>query len=212
MEGDNSFEKWIHVKAKDKVWFDGWCTGFRKMMKQEDPTGVGMFTRFVCGISEREEQLEGIEAYGLIYQEVAKAYQALEADHEGLAAEWDRITHIARTMWDLDDGLEVLVGEPIEPIEHGLEEGEDLRRLAVLDRGRAIFGATLIKAFTQLTLFSDRNLLISWAAKLYYHVHGFQAPHRMNPQQALQDSLGKSDHFAELLEEVIAKVPEAKLK
>jgi hypothetical protein len=209
-KGPVKFEQWITLELKDPEWYVLWCDAFRTQMREAvDPSKLGYFTRFICGICEKEEMLQGIRAYAHIYQEVCKAYGALKEDHtDGLEAEWERISRIARTMYALDEGL--CEDAPLEPIIPELSQEETQRRLALLDAGRAKFGKTMVQAFQHIPLFADRNLLISWAAKCYYHVHGFQAPPRFDAAQATRDAMGQSDHFAELLKDVLAQCPQAK--
>lgn len=204
------FENWVSFDSQTADWLNVWCGAFRENMKYVDPTGLGYFTRFICGICAEEEKLQGIRAYAHIFQQICKAYAALEADHTDLDAEWNRIALIARTMYDLDDGLAPPDG--FEPIVPDLTQEETQRRLTLLDAGRAKFARVLRLAFAHITLFADRNLLIAWASKVYYHVHCFQAPPRFDAAQATRDAMGQSDHFRELLDEVLAQCPEAKSK
>lgn len=203
-EGRKKFEEWIQFETK----YPEWSISFSAHMRKPDPDGLGMFTRFICGICEKEEELQGIRAFALIYQEVGKAYAALKADHQQLDAEWARIGVIARAMYDLESGI----GLPLQHLVPELSQEETQRRLALLDQGRARFGQILKEAFTKTLLYADRNLLIAWASKVYYHVHGFQAPPRFDAALATRDAMGQTDHFRELLDDVLAQCPEAKSK
>lgn len=182
-------------------------------LREEDPTRIGFFTRFILGICEREAALlkagfQEIKAFGFLFREVRNAYLALKEDHsEGLDDSWRRIKRIMEAFYILDEGL--TPGEELKPMERELGEDEAARGLQALDAGRLKFQTTLVEAFEDLHHMSDRNLLLSWARKTYYHVHCFQAPGRSDPRLAMRGAMGTSDHFLELAKEVIKESPQA---
>jgi len=201
-------EEWLALEGFDPE-SAVWATGLRATFRRHDPTGLGFCTRFICGILEREEKLEGLHAYGLVRIEVTRAYLTLEASHEGLDAEWERIQHIVRAMYDMEDGLAQKMGVySITPITPDMSPADHERCLWVLDNARLRFKRVFLDAFQVLPTIADRNLLMTWGRNVYYKVHGFQAPARTDPAQAMRDAAGGSDHFEELMQEVLAESPE----
>lgn len=116
--------------------------------------------------------------------------------------------------WALERPLgDELGADGFARMEPNLDAAEHERRIALLDRGKAVFLRHMRSAFeTTLRDVGVRNLCLKWARLEYECVHGFQAPARTTPQQAMRDAMGQSDHFAEhmmaLLTAVDGKPPE----
>ncbi len=205
-----AWEDWSSIPAELKTdKFEQWNEELYNIFRREDPTGFGMLSRFIVGIMERVDELEGQEAYGLIYAELLKCYNALKSNQDEFPHKWGRVNTIFHTMWKLENGFPQLFGDEIKMVTPDISEEEKEKRCKVYDRARVVFQEILENAFTQLELFSDRNLLILWARMVYYHVHGFQAPLRQDPNTAIEDAMGTSDHFNELLNRAIENSPEA---
>ncbi len=113
-----------------------------------------------------------------------------------------RTTAIAQIMYTLEEG-------DLLPMEPDLDHEEEQRRLMALDAGRALFKQRLLQAFGDMHKYADRNFVIGWARIVYNHVHGFQAPPTQDPARAVRDAMGQTDHFMELMQEVIDESPEA---
>lgn len=150
-------------------------------------------TVFIGTMSEHAASLEGRTAYATLFVTIRHLYYG---------APGARTAAMARCMYTLEQG-ETL------PLEPGLPREDEAHRLAALDARRAEFKQQLIDAFATMTKYADRNYVIGWARLMYSHVHGFQAPPRTDRALAIRDAMGQTDHFVELMEEVIAESPEA---
>jgi hypothetical protein len=152
------------------------------------------FNLFCAMVSEQAEANESPKgAFAELYAFVACLWH-------GMRDEQPLVRPLVKLFYDLENG----VGELL-PVERKLSLAENHQRAALLDLGRARFKALLIEAFPNLPGIGVRNVVIQWARLQYEHVHCFQAPPRLNREQAVRDSMGLSDHFAELMTEVLGE-------
>jgi len=134
----------------------------RKKLKEEDSLGYGILTRILSTITQTEEKMdadaevEDIECFGYLFREVKKLYQGLKIYQDEFEEEWNRVKLIAEAYWNLEDGLETLVGEEIKPIEQELDEQEQQRRLLVLDKAKELFKKEMI------TVESNKHVLVNY--------------------------------------------------
>jgi len=113
---------------------------------------------------------------------------------------------LCKLYWDLEHPIPGRTTR-LEPMVRGLTRQEEARRLAILDNGRAHFKRHLITAFTDpLTPVGVRNLVIRWARIQYDCWHQFQAPGRLTEAEAAKDAAGESDHFAEMMTQILEQV------
>ena len=158
-------------------------------------------THALATYSEKCETMEPRKAYRILLEAIGSMYYSNPDP---------RILNIARAFYDLEMGVPLQLGVPrLIPMERGLPPKEHETRLALLDKGRVIFKQVLLDAFVRSVTFADRNVIIRFARLVYECIHGYQAPYRLDPRQATLDAMGKSDHFAELMDEVISASTEA---
>ncbi len=133
---------------------------------------------------------------------LAELYCFVACLWHGMRDEEPLVRPLVKLFYDLEFGVSE-GGQRLKPMVHGMTPAEHARRLALLDAGKERFKRHLLEGLPGLPGIGVRNLVIRWARFQYDEVHHFQAPYRADPQQAMRDSMGLSDHFAELMEEVI---------
>jgi hypothetical protein len=154
------------------------------------------FDHFCAMVSQSAENEESPrKAFAELYAFVACLWH-------GMRDEQPLVRPLVRLYYDLEHGVSP-DGNPLEPMVPDLDAAEHARRLALLDAGRARFKALLLTGLPLLPGVGVRNLVIRWARLQYDCVHRFQAPPRTDPQLAMRDAMGLSDHFAELMTQVL---------
>ena len=184
------------------------CIDLQGIFRQPTPNAFTSWVRKTmdCEESMIKQNASSFECYGFLFGSIAHAYHVILADNKGLEEESKRIKCIAETCWKLNEGLDLLVGEPIiSIIPDEDDEDEFARKLRVLDRARIMFKHVLVEAFEELITIWDRIFIISWARKMYYHFHEFPTPYRCENKH---HSLKIADHFIDLMKEVINIVPD----
>ncbi len=182
-------------------WIDEWSLDDAVAMAKVNLALVSLSIYF-SSISETYENDVSIDAYRTLRMVITSLSKATPDEPRSQA--------VCKYYYELQFGICTTLNiEEFEPIERNLTREEHNRRLALLDKGRLLFKQTMITAFAELPFFCDRNMLIRWGRIVYDHIHCFQAPPRLSQHQAAEDAAGLSDHFAELMQEVIQASPEA---
>lgn len=123
---------------------------------------------------------------------------------DGLRDTEPMVRPLCKLFWDLENPVPGRL-ERLPHITHDMNTAETFAALAVLDTGRKHFKQHVQDAFAAtLKPIGVRNLVFRWARIQYENMHGFQAPPRYSEAQSVADSFGDSDHFAELMDEVLA--------
>jgi len=149
----------------------------------------------------------GIHLYGIMINKVVKIYNLLKENKTDFPLEYKRILNIFNAFYFLEKGVCDKLGFEIDPItseDQGKDSNFINRKLAQSDAGRKMFKEYLIWLFkTEIKSSIDRTLILRFANKAYYNIHCFQGPLRFDPKKAAEDAAGLSDHFSELVNEVI---------
>jgi len=157
------------------------------------------FDIWCARISEQTIDMPSWPAYLQLRGVVAALYHGLR-DTQPL------VRPLCQLFWDLEYPIADRV-DRLLPMEPGLTVFESQERLAVLDTERARFRQLLLTAFTgPIKAIGVRNLVIRWARIQYDCIHGFQAPATPDPARAVRDAMGLTDHFAELMDEILTQV------
>lgn len=172
---------------------EGWCAKFlpsnaAKVCAAARHIGYGGFELWCARVSEATYDMEPSDAYVELRALIASLWSGMR-DEQAL------VRPICQLYYDLE--------HPIP----GREERLPQLRPDILDAGRAHFKRLLLDAFAgPLRHIGVRNLVIRWARIQYECMHGFQAPPTTDPQRAVRDAMGLTDHFRELMDEVLTQV------
>ena len=169
-------------------------------------TNKEYFMRFICGIMERVDKIEDDdERNTLMYGEIAGLYKSIEKqkDDTSLKDYWERVKVITQVMWEIDIGISLEMKTEIKPLERNISKEEHDKRLAILDKALCLFKGYIENAFKKTDHICDKNIIIYWGRHFYYKVYGFQAPARSDPALALKDSMGLTDHYIEMIEDIV---------
>ena len=185
---------------------EGWFTRYCPTNAAEICTGANaaVFELWCARISEATIDMSPRQAYGELRALMAALWSGLRTDDGHTGAQ---VRVLAQLWWDLEHPLPERGEERFEPMEPELSTEESMRRLELLDRGKAHFKRLLIAAFTgPLQHIGVRNLVMRWARIQYECVHGFQAPPTTDPQRAVRDAMGETDHYAEMMRDILTQV------
>jgi hypothetical protein len=177
---------------------EAWCARYCPDNWAEVCLGAeqGHFALWCARMSEATIDLPPRLVYAELRALIAGVWRGLR-DNE------PAVRPLCQLYWDLEHPT----AEPLLPMEPELSTQESQRRLAALDAGRIAFKRLLLAAFTgPLQPIGVRNLVIRWARIQYECIHQFQAPPTADPARAVRDAMGLSDHFAELMDEVLTQV------
>ena len=147
------------------------------------------------------------EYYTCLYLGANDIHYAFKENHESYQKEWNRIQELVKLMWCVSDGIANEFGD-IEALTPHQPQEKQQEILVQLDKARNIFKNKIEDSWKTMTHIIDRNIIIHWSRMHYYHVHCFQAPNRLDPLQASRDAMGLSDHFQEMIDEIIKNTPE----
>jgi|SRR5579885_1332678 len=145
----------------------------------------------------------GIRLYGVMVNNISRFYYILRSNRELYSLQFERISTIIKAFYFLEEGIVDFLGFKLKRMKRTDSDEVQQEKLAKLDTGRVVFKRYLTWLFNNhMKNFVDRNLIIAFARKIYYNVHCFQAPPRVDPFQAELDASGQSDHFSELVDEI----------
>lgn len=162
---------------------------------------------YVKRTPEGSEPDLGLIMFGLMFQGMHRLYLLFKMNKHLFPGEFGRVERIAVIFHYLEYGILTELGHKLEPMDRKDSQEVGQAKLAKLDKGKALFKKKLIDEFTtNIKDTADRNLILRWAGKLYRKVHGFQAPPRLSAEQAMRDAMGSSDHYLEMVIEIMNKV------
>lgn len=172
-----SFEEYINLHTEE-LWIDRFCAMFAQNSIEEilEMTYLKFRTTHLDMKSQYNNALH-------VFKHAYIASKKLTCDSE----ESKQLDIFVHGVYELDALCGVYWNDP-----------DDLEQLAKLDEDFIKFKDYYIKTKTQLS----KDIFMRWFkafAKMLFLFNGYQAPPRLDPQQAMRDAMGLTNLFEELL-------------
>jgi hypothetical protein len=157
-----------------------------------------------------ESDITGEDLYVIMIQNIFKLYLILkEFKQEDKRYEkvYKRVENILKACYFIEEGILIKLNLRLEPMypKDSLEVAQ--AKLRKNDFVRREFKEYIFTTFRDtISEIIDRNLVIYYAEKIYWNIHCFQAPPRLDSKLALQDSMGTSDHYQEMIREILLEL------
>ena len=161
-------------------------------------------------IIARETTVTEEDLYVMMIQSTFKLFlilRKLKEENKTYLKILQRIENILNTFYQLEEGIFLKLGFRLEPLKRKDSEDVQKEKLCKNDLARKEFKNVILKDFSEkITEIIDRNLVIYYAEKLYWNVHCFQAPPRFDPELALKDAQRMTDHYKEMIREILSEL------
>jgi hypothetical protein len=183
---------------------EAWCTKFKPSNAADVCAAVRLpvykgFENWCAYVSQATYDMEPRQAHGELRALIASLWN-------GLRDEQPLVKPLCQLYYDLEHPIPGRT-ERIPRLTREMTAEQQTETIALSDLGRAHFKRLLIEAFTgPLRHIGVRNLVIRWARIQYECMHGFQAPPTQHRERAVRDAMGLTDHFRELMDEILTQV------
>lgn len=147
------------------------------------------------------------DLYVIMIQSTFKLFlvlRKLKEENKKYLKIFQRVENILNAFYQLEEGILLQLGFRLELLNPKDSEEVQNEKLRKNDLAREEFKNTILVNFKeQIKEIIDRNLVIYYAEKVYWNIHCFQAPPRYDPELALKDAQRKTDHYKEMIKEIL---------